>query len=531
MASFLSTSTQASQLSSSGAFIRAATNRVLTNIFRRAFHVRNNSSVCTSNHHSKNNSSHQEHKMEQDSSNMNHNQSYHRDFSSSGVGKGNSIVSQRGANAVKLLPSYLADARSAPEGALQLGVAENYLMQEWLERDLSKLMSKSDGAVFDASQIYYQPTQGREGTRRAMCRFFERILSRNYCFQEDGVVVGAGCNAVLENLAFCLANAGDAVLIPTPYYAAFEFDLVARAGLQIQPVPTFNNTDLYLQDSQISIPIEEYYPTKQSLDAAYNRSIEAGSVPRILLLSSPNNPLGVCYPNHVLLECIEWAEERGIHLISDEIYAGSVYRNPDEDGESVTPWTSVAEVVSQADRPLGPMVHIVYALSKDFALSGLRVGAVYTENNDIILPLQKLNDLCQISSQTQVMVEKMLDPEQNSGWADKFLKESQHRLKQRCTEVENLLDELKIPHLKGEAGLFLWMDFREFLPEISDVYSNERTLYLELLQDYGLLFTPGLSMKTELPGFFRFVFTAAEDESKFKEALQRIRSFVTNKRK
>lgn len=222
-----------------------------------------------------------------------------------------------------------------------------------------------------------------------------------------------------------------------------------------------------------------------------------------MLLSSPNNPLGVCYPNHVLLECIEWAEERGIHLISDEIYAGSVYRNPDEDGESVTPWTSVAEVVSQAGRPLGPMVHIVYALSKDFALSGLRVGAVYTENNDIILPLQKLNDLCQISSQTQVMVEKMLDPEQNSGWADKFLKESQHRLKQRCTEVENLLDELKIPHLKGEAGLFLWMDFREFLPEISDVYSNERTLYLELLQDYGLLFTPGLSMKTELPGFFQ----------------------------
>ena len=46
----------------------------------------------------------------------------------------------------------------------------------------------------------------------------------------DGIILGAGCNAVLENLCMCLAEPGDAVMIPTPYYAAFEFDLAARAG-------------------------------------------------------------------------------------------------------------------------------------------------------------------------------------------------------------------------------------------------------------------------------------------------------------
>ena len=37
------------------------------------------------------------------------------------------------------------------------------------------------------------------------------------------------------------------------------------------------------------------------------------------------------------------------------------------------------------------------------------MGVAYTENEDILfMPLQKLNDLCQISSQTQLLVERML---------------------------------------------------------------------------------------------------------------------------
>jgi len=452
---------------------------------------------------------------------------------------------------VKLLPSYLADARAAqplyhpidaPHGALQLGVAENYLMQEDLT---SKLTQLQQSLKFDADQIYYQPTQGRIGTRRAMTRLFNRILSANYCFDEDCMIVGAGCNAVLENLAICLAEAGDAVLIPTPYYAAFEFDLVARAGLKIQPVTTFDFNDLNCNGDDSdepcnkarasTIPVHMYYPNKAALDAAYERSmIEHVSTPRILLLSSPNNPLGVCYPAHVVQECIDWAEERGVHVISDEIYAGSVYRTD----EGRVPWTSVAELAFHENKKLGPHVHIVYAMSKDFALSGLRVGAVYTENEDIAVPLQKLNDLCQISSQTQVMVEHMLDPALNGGWADEFLMDSQEQLKRRCGEVEQCLEEVGIPFLTGEAGLFVWMDFQEFLPALVDgegevsaeeQAQRERALYLELLQEHGLLFTPGLSMKAELPGFFRFVFTAAT-EDEFQVALDRIRSFVKSKR-
>ena len=50
-------------------------------------------------------------------------------------------------------------------------------------------------------------------------------------------------------------------------------------------------------------------------------------------------------------------------------------------------------------------------------LSGLRVGVLYSQNAAALAALQKLNDLCQVSSQTQASVRDMLDDEQ---WLQHF---------------------------------------------------------------------------------------------------------------
>jgi len=46
---------------------------------------------------------------------------------------------------------------------------------------------------------------------------------------------------------------------------------------------------------------------------------------------------------------------------------------------------------------------------------------------------------------------------------------------------------------------------------------------------YGLLFTPGMSMRNERPGFFRCVFTSASEEE-FDLGLDRICTFVKEQR-
>jgi aspartate/methionine/tyrosine aminotransferase len=558
-----------------------------------------------------------------------------RSFSSTTPSSSSSskLSSSRAQNAIGLLPTYLLDARSvtkfhpihAPNGALQLSVAENQLSElpvrgvvgvveknndsvvtppgggsgnnndggeeMTLVEVLSQLASStvprpssssssssssSDTFTFEKDMIYYQPTQGSPGLRSAMAGYLHDLLlsstsstlssSSSLTFNPDNIILGAGCNAVLENLCMCLTEPGDAVMIPTPYYAAFEFDLVARAGCTIVPVNTLNfHDESPPSSSSTTIPPSFYYPNKSSLNHAYQLSMEQTSrPPRVLLLSHPNNPLGICYPTEVMEECIEWCREREVHLISDEIYAGSVYRQKkmttsggEEDtfvsAMSLASSSSSSSSCSNGEEKkdeggvglgLGPYIHLVYALSKDFALSGLRVGVAYTENEEILVPMQKLNDLCQISSQTQLLVERMLSAyvvgEKEEKFVDVYLKSNRQNIQTRCDKLQSCLTDIGIPHLPADSGLFVWMDFREFLPSLdssiteeleslSSKEQRERVLYLKLMKEYGLLFTPGMSMRNERPGFFRCVFTAASEEE-FELGLERIRVFVEEQR-
>jgi len=401
-------------------------------------------------------------------------------------------------------------------------------MEDWL---VPSALNLDLGLKRDA--IYYQPTPGREDCRTAMCRYAERILELDDGrLDPDGMVVGAGCNAVLENLCFCLAEAGDAVLIPTPYYAAFEFDLTARAGAVVVPVTTqrYRPQREQLNDDDISsdatVDPSIYYPTTEALDAAYERSLASGHVPKILLLSHPHNPLGICYPKSVVKECIDFCEKKRIHLVSDEIYAGSVYKK-DQAG-----FESVLKLADNGGTGLGPYVHWVYALSKDFALSGLRVGAAYSENEAIRFPMQKLNDMCQISSATQRWTTLSLTRYHDGGkdllWTDAFREENHRRIRDRSAAITSCLQECGIKYLEPTSGLFVWIDLSRYLPDASGVLSpgdQERQLYLELVNEYGLLLTPGWSMRNELPGFFRCVFTAASDDE-FALSLTRFRKFA-----
>jgi len=528
------------------------------------------------------------------------------------------LSSSRAQNAIALLPTYLLDARSvtkfhpvnAPNGALQLSVAENQLSELPVSgvtavvennggADGSSAAVESDGEVtlvqvlsqlasstvarpsddtssassltFEKDMIYYQPTQGSPGLRSAMGGYLHDLLlssssttSTSSTFNPENIILGAGCNAVLENLCMCLTEPGDAVMIPTPYYAAFEFDLVARAGCEIVSVNTLDYHDESPPSSveatnesdgkRTTIPPSFYYPNKASLTHAYNLSIEQTSrPPRVLLLSHPNNPLGICYPPEVVAECIEWCRENEVHLISDEIYAGSVYRQKRGDGDDT--FVSAMSLASsdngggeEGGLGLGPYIHLVYALSKDFALSGLRVGVAYTENEEILMPMQKLNDLCQISSQTQLLVERMLSANvvaaaggnDDTKFVDAYLTSNRHNIQTRCDKLQSCLSDVDIPYLPADSGLFVWMDFREFLPSLPDSITEEmeslpskeqreRGLYLKLMKEYGLLFTPGMSMRNERPGFFRCVFTAASEEE-FELGLERIRKFVNEER-
>jgi aspartate/methionine/tyrosine aminotransferase len=84
--------------------------------------------------------------------------------------------------------------------------------------------------------------------------------------------------------------------------------------------------------------------------------------------------------------CIDWARSKQMHVISDEVYGNSLFP-----GEKIV---SVAECMYQRDpyktNYLGDHVHVVAGFSKDFCISGLRAGTLFTHNQDLLAAISGL---------------------------------------------------------------------------------------------------------------------------------------------
>ena len=94
---------------------------------------------------------------------------------------------------------------------------------------------------------------------------------------------------------------------------------------------------------------------------------------KAIILSSPGNTSGEVFDADLIHSIVSWARSKEIHMIFEEIYAPSVFaKNPK--------FVSVAEVLRNE---LGDDVRIIWSSSSDFCASGLRVGVLYGQKEDI----------------------------------------------------------------------------------------------------------------------------------------------------
>jgi len=70
--------------------------------------------------------------------------------------------------------------------------------------------------------------------------------------------------SIIDNLFFCIAEPGDSVLIPAPYYPAFDNDL--RAKVSALPLPPRDSTlRLTTHTPQVAVPPQGCRAVKQHL--------------------------------------------------------------------------------------------------------------------------------------------------------------------------------------------------------------------------------------------------------------------------
>lgn len=193
-------------------------------------------------------------------------------------------------------------------------------------------------ACRDPRNHHYTPPAGLPELRQAIADKTRR--HSGYDVQPDQVLVTNGGKHAVYNAMTALINAGDEVLLPAPYWTTYPEPIKLAGGVTVV-LPTDESTGFRV--------------TVDQLEAALTPRTKA------LLFVSPSNPTGAVYPPEQVTEIGRWAAERGVWVVTDEMYEHLTYGSHT--------FSSIARTPELEDRCV-----VLNGVSKTYAMTGWRVG-------------------------------------------------------------------------------------------------------------------------------------------------------------
>jgi aspartate/methionine/tyrosine aminotransferase len=200
-----------------------------------------------------------------------------------------------------------------------------------------------------------------EGLPRLLDRLETKLRDENGLDVRRGsrVVVTAGGNMAFLNAVLAIADPGDEIILPVPFY--FNHDMaIVMAGCRTVPVPT--RPDYQLDVDALA-------------DAITPRT-------RAIVTVSPNNPSGAVYPEAALRAVNTLCRDRGILHVHDEAYEYFTYDEPhvspgafaDAEGHTIS----------------------LFSLSKAFGFASWRIGYMTIPGRlfDAVNKIQDTNLIC-----------------------------------------------------------------------------------------------------------------------------------------
>nr|AAC49923.1 ACC synthase [Stellaria longipes] len=412
-------------------------------------------------------------------------------------------------------------------GVIQMGLAENQLssdlIEEWIKRNPDAAICVEDG-IKSIFRALFQDYHGLIEFRQLVARFMEKVRGGRVRF-DSNLVLTAGATGANETIIFCTDNPGDAFLVPTPYYAAGDRDLKWRTRAEILPICHCSSNNF-----KITSKAKEAYEKAQSKYKAKKLDLNVKG----LIMTNPSNPLGTTTLDRDTLKKIStFIDQKNIHLVCDEIYAATVFK---------AKTVSIADILLD-DHVNQDLVHILYSLSKDLGLPGFRVVIVYSKDemvvsaatkmssfglssglyiHTVIRLLQRLGECLVLPlSQTQNLLATMLSDKKFT-W--NYIKINRERLKRRYEMIINGLKKVGIECLKGNGGLFCWMNLSPFLEKPTK--EGELDLWSSIVNEVKLNISPGSSCHCSNPGWFRVCFANMDESMAVQLAMQRLQNFV-----
>ena len=201
------------------------------------------------------------------------------------------------------------------------------------------IVAAAIAAANDPASYGYTPAAGLPALREAIAA--KTLRDSGYEVDASQVVVTNGGKHAVYQTCQVLLDPGDEVLLPSPYWVTYP-SAIELAGARTAVVPTDETTNFTV--------------SPDDLEAAYTERT------KMLIFVSPSNPTGSVYTEDQVRAIGEWAAEKGIWVMTDEIYEHLVYGK--------ARFTSMPVVVPEIrDRCV-----VVNGVAKTYAMTGWRVG-------------------------------------------------------------------------------------------------------------------------------------------------------------
>lgn len=355
------------------------------------------------------------------------------------------------------------------------------------------------------------------------------------------------------------------MLVPSPMYAAFLNDCGVKAGARVVPCPMdtpewSSAAERAKSAATATATATAAGPTLprhdlniSCLQAGFDAAVAVGSRPRMLILVNPGNPTGGCFKPAELLAAIAWARKRKLHVVVDEVYAAGVHYSGTLDAASPgsVPFKSAMQLMQQQQQQkgggakpptLGDDVHVMWGFSKDWGVSGFRIGVLYSQNEQLNAALNNIGYFSAVSNFTQEAMAEVLEDRE---WCAQYMRSNAHLVGGTYSKVVRALQAAGVPVMQADAGMYVWVDLRAALPHVAppaaatssglaatEVYKRdldaagvpwaaETQLCETLFQQHRVLLTPGRACCSALAGFFRICITWM-DEAGTLEGVRRV---------
>lgn len=328
----------------------------------------------------------------------------------------------------------------------------------------------------------YTPAAGLPKLKQAICDKFKQDNGLEYT--PDQIIVSTGAKHALSSIFQTILEDEDEVIILTPYWVSYPEQVKIAGG-----------NPIYVEGKEDN----QFKATKEQIAAAVTEKTKA------IIINSPSNPTGMTYSKEELLAIGNLCLEKGILIISDEIYEKLLY----DGAEHVS--------IAQLSPELKEQTLVVNGVSKSHSMTGWRIG--YTAGRkDVIKKMANLASHTTSNPAVMAQYGAIAAYTEDDGSVEKM----RQAFEERLAKVIDRVNELPgFTCQKPQGAFYLFPNVKEAVEK--SPYQNTEEWVKALLEEAKVAVVPGDGFGA--PDNIRLSYATSLEQ--FETAIDRIEEFVT----